>query len=325
MNNFYPIINIISGLSILNPLSFLINSKDRLFLSKNIQEPIPIQTPYILSSSEANYLPIRNWSFSDPEINAKSAILFDFRSGKILFENNINKKLPIASLTKLMTAVLVIENINLEDVIKIEKSAIEDSKKLGGKNDLYLGEEIKANDLLKILLIKSSNTAAFAFRDHFLKNYNIDLVNKMNIKAKELKMNDTFFTDPAGLDDQNSFSTVQDLLKLVKYSLKYRYLFDILRTPKTEIFSIDGRLKHTIFNTNKLFGIIFNIIGGKTGFTEMAGGSMILVTKSPYSGKTLENRGLGEDYLITVVLGSNDRFSETKKLIDWAEKAYIWR
>ena len=214
-----------------------------------------------------------------------------------------------------MTAVAVFENMNLDDVVEIKKSAIEKSTKEGGGNDLYEGEKIKASDLLKVMLIESSNVAAYVFSEHLKEKYSVNLVEKMNEKARELVMNDTFFTEAAGLDDKDSFSTGQDLIKLVKYSFRYGSLYDILKTQKTEVTSIDGILKHQVLNTNQLLGRLFNIIGGKTGFTELAGGSMVLVTEAP----------INSSRLITVVLGSNDRFGDAKKLVEWAAKAYLWK
>ena len=214
-----------------------------------------------------------------------------------------------------MAAVIVIENMSLEETVSIQKSAIEKSRKNEGGNDLFDGEKIKAGNLFKIMLIESSNVSAYAFEEHLEKNHDLRLAEKMNDKARELGMSDTYFTEPAGLDDKNSFSTSRDLIELVKYSLRYDQLFKILKTQKTEVASIDGSLKHRIFNTNDLLGKLFNVIGGKTGFTELAGGSIILVTEAP----NLESR------LITVVLGSSDRFGDAEKLIEWAKTAYLWK
>ena len=271
--------------------------------------------PYLLSVTETNYFPIRDWAVADPILSVRSAILFDSKSDKVIFSVAPDQRLPIASLTKLMTAVAVIENIDLEDVVQVEKSAVERSKEEGGGQDLYSGEKIKASDLLKLMLIESSNDAAYAFDEHLADVYSIDLVEKMNQKATELEMADTFFTEAAGLDDKQGFSTARDLTKLVKYSFRHSLLYDILKTDRAEVVSVDGRLSHQLLNTNKLLGILFNVVGGKTGYTDLAGGSMVLVTKSP----------TGEGNLVSIVLGSNDRFGDTQTLVNWAPKAFIWK
>lgn len=322
------IISFISSLGILNlfyGFAFSDNAQSKwlAFLNKKEKNEAVLKkesdnkavSPYLFPVNESNY-PIRDWSVDDLNVNGRSAIIYDLHSEKILLSKDIDKRLPIASLTKLMTAVVVLENINLDDVVEIKEAAIKKSEELGGGRDLFIGEKIKASDLLKIMLIESSNDAAYAFEEHMRDSYGINLVKLMNKKAIKLKMYNSYFTEPAGLDDENSFSTVSDLVKLVKYSLRYKNLFDILRTPETEVVSIDGKLKHKIFNTNKLLGVLLNIIGGKTGFTELAGGSMILVTKSP---------GINDSKLVTIILGSNDRFGEVEKMVKWAEKAYLWK
>ncbi|MBI4117240.1 MAG: D-alanyl-D-alanine carboxypeptidase [Parcubacteria group bacterium] len=309
------------------------------FLSPTVLVPdSSIQnSPYLSPAAETNYFPIRDWGISDLEIAARSAILYDSASEKVLFDKNSQAKLAIASLTKLMTAVLIIENMDLGDVVAIKKSTIEKSEKEGGGNDLYEGEKIKAADLFKLMLIESSNVAAYAFADHLEEKYAVNLVEKMNEKARLLGMNDTFFTEAAGLDDQKSFSTGQDLVKLIKYSFRYAELYDILKIKKAEVASIDGKLKHQVFNTNELLGKLFNIIGGKTGFTELSGGSMILVTQSPRSAgqsgtlsvppnnSSPATLSSGASRLIAVVLGSNDRFTDAEALVNWATKAYLWK
>ncbi|MEK7537002.1 MAG: serine hydrolase [Patescibacteria group bacterium] len=309
---FVSILDLFLGLNFLSPVVLVRNS---LGDESPYVDSSPQNAPYLLPAAETNYFPIRDWGIPDPDIFARSAILFDFASEKVLFDKNSGVKMPIASLTKLMTAVAVIENMNLNDIAIIKKSVIEKSEKEGGGNDLYQGERIKAADLLKLMLIESSNVAAYAFEEHLAKNYGINLVEKMNEKAESLEMNDTFFTEAAGLDDQKSFSTGQDLVKLIKYSFRYVNLYDILKIQKTEIVSIDGKLKHQVFNTNELLGKLFNIIGGKTGFTELSGGSMILVTESPSDSSRL----------IAVVLGSSGRFFDAQKLVEWAAKSYIWK
>ncbi len=309
----FSVVDLLLGINIFSPVVLLENfvtNKNIVYVDNRIEN-----IPYLLPSSEASYFPIRDWGVSDVSLSVNSAVIYDSNSGKFLFVLEPDKKLPIASLTKLMTAIIVVENLNLDEVVEVKEAAIEASKKEGGGSKLFAGEKIKASDLLKIMLIESSNDAAYAFGEYFREKHSFDLVEKMNQKASELGMNDTFFTEAAGLDDEKSFSTSRDLVKLVEYSFRYDLIYQILKTPQTEVASIDGGLKHQVLNTNKLLGLLLNIIGGKTGFTELAGGSMVLVTQTPSDSSRL----------ITIVLGSNDRFSDTKKLVEWSEKAYIWK
>lgn len=283
---------------------------------KNNHSQNPIQNlnaqaqAYILPVSQASYLPIRNFNIADPETDAKAAGIYDVRSERFLYTKNINDKLPIASITKLMTAIIIIENLSLNDSFTV---GAEDINVDGDGADLNKGEVIRGADLLKIMLIKSSNDATLTFSSNAAKK-KINLVVKMNDKSKLIGMLDTKFNDPAGLEDNDSFSTINDLVKLVRYVGKYPIIWDILLTQFADVNSIDGRFSHRLVNTNRLLNQIPNIVGGKTGFTDGAMETMVL--------EVLVDSG--RDQLISVILGSKNRFDETKKLIDWAKNAYQW-
>lgn len=265
---------------------------------------------YILPIAGPNYIPILDSSIPRPEISAKSALVYDTRSSRFLYEKNGNAKLPIASLTKIMSAVIILENLNLEDIVTVSEDSIRVD---GEKQDIYLGEKLTVRNLLKLMLIESSNDAAYAAAAH-AKKTGIDFVGLMNLKAVSLGMTDSFFIDPAGLDDKG-YSTAQDLVKLVEYSLSYPEIWDISAEKTAIVESSDERIKHAIKSTNRLLGLIKDIIGGKTGYTEGAGQCMILVTSVPdYPSK-----------LISIVLGSDDRFEDTQKLIEWTRTAYRWK
>ena len=265
---------------------------------------------YLLPISEPNYIPILNANLPKPVISGKSALVYDTRSGRFLYEKNIDSKLPIASLTKVLSAVIILENLNLDDIVTISEKSI---KVDGEKQDLYLGEKLSVRNLLKLMLIESSNDAAYALAEYSKAN-GMDLMEKMNLKAASINMKNSFFIDPAGLDD-GAFSTGEDLVKLVEYSLNYQEIWDISSEKTAMIESSDERIKHSVTSTNRLLGLIKDIIGGKTGYTDGALQCMILVASVPdYSGK-----------IISIVLGSNDRFGDTQKLIEWTRTAYRWR
>lgn len=264
---------------------------------------------FISQGNQPNYWPLRDFNIPEPIINAHSAVLFDTKSGKFLFQKDIHKALPIASLTKLMSGVIVVENIDLNSAVTVPA---EDLNVDGFGADLVKGEKIKALDLLKIMLVKSSNDAALVFQTEAEKN-NVDFLAKMNSKAQEIGMTSTHFTNPAGLDD-GAFSTAADLVKLVRYSRQYPLLWEILRTKTLDVSSIDSQIVHRVNNTDQLLGKLSDIIGGKTGFTDGAMGTMILVV----------NNDSGKSELVTIVLGSNDRFTEAQKLVEWGKRAFRW-
>jgi len=272
------------------------------------------------SEIDAQFFPIRDWSVSEPEILAKSAIIINFKQNiknNILFQKNIEQVLPIASLSKLMTAIITIENYNPEDIIKISKESIAINGDNGG---LIEGEELKIKDLLYIMLIESSNDAAVALaKDGGKIDYNT-FIDLMNQKAKEINLKNTHFVEPAGLDPKNE-STVSELAILIEYALKNPLLADILKTPEATIYSIDKKFIHNLTSTNKLFGKIPILIGGKTGYTEEAGGCMITFSNTNSSNGDF----IKSNYLITVILGSSQREEDTSRLIKWSQKAWVWQ
>src|SRR3989344_1581193 len=161
---------------------------------------------YLLPISEPSYFPIYNPNppagGEKPVLDAKSGLIYDTRSGRILFDKNSRAKLPIASLTKIMSAVIVIENRNSKDVVTVQKETLKVDTE---KQSLYLGEEITVENLLKLMLIESSNDAAYTLA-YYTSVKGINFVDKMNEKARLLNMNDSNFLDSAGLND-DAYST----------------------------------------------------------------------------------------------------------------------
>lgn len=289
---------------------FVINSSnsDKSF-PKSAESGFNASQAYIFPVSEPSYMPILNTAVSKPVIQAKSALVYDTRSGRFLFEQNSRQKLPIASLTKLLSATVILENLKLEDIVTVPKEALRVDDE---KQTLYLGEKISVENLLKLMLIESSNDSAFALA-LFAQSKGLNFIEKMNEKANQLGMTDTHFLDPAGLNDE-AYSTAYDLIKLVKYALKYDLIWSFLSEKNIIVKSADGKIEHNVKSTDQLLGIVPDIIGGKTGYTDGAGGCMILVVDIP--GKN--------DKIISIAIGSTDRFGDTIKLINWVKSAYRW-
>lgn len=292
---------------------FVLNSSDspdsgNEFLQSTVTN-FSINQAYIFPISEPNYVPVLDTRVSRPIINAKSAIVYDTRSGRFLFEQNARQKLPIASLTKLLSAVVIMENFKPEDVVNVPKEVLRVDDE---KQTLYLGEKISVENLLKLMLIESSNDSAFALA-FFAKSKGLNFIDKMNERANQLGMTDSYFLDPAGLND-DAYSTANDLIKLIKYAFQYDLIWNFLSEKNLVVKSVDGKIEHNVKSTDQLLGIIPDIVGGKTGYTDGAGGCMILVVDIP--GKN--------DKIISVVLGATDRFGETSKLIGWVKGAHKW-
>ena len=264
--------------------------------------------------------PTRKSDIGEIEIGAKSAIsVWVDNSGqkKVLFEKDSNQKLPIASLTKLMAAFIVLEYYDSSQIVKIPKEAV------GRDEDLEkfrAGESFKTEDLLYSLLIESSNGAVIALADLVGKDAFVEL---MNLETKSIlgaEKSNTFFANYTGLDpknpeEQSNYSTVEDLADLAIYLLKEKpIIWAILSYPDFDLYSSEGFFHHKILSTNELLGKIPEIIGGKTGETKQAEGCLVVLLESP------NQRG----FLINVILGSPDRFGEMEKLVDWLNSAYKW-
>lgn len=266
-------------------------------------------------------------------INAKSVLAVDEFSGRTLYEKDADQKVKIASLTKLATAGAMLDfiktensnliikagNYSLDKVVEITESAV---RAEGDSGCLLVGEKIKAGELLKIMLIASSNDAARAIAEDITKKNNSKeqgisyFVGLMNNFAEKEGLINTHFTNPDGVDERDNYSTAKDIIKLSKSLLKnYPEIFRITRIDKINIKSEDGQNDHFIKNTNKLLGNLSGIVGGKTGYTDEAGESLLLAVED----STRRHR------IVAVVIGANGRFSEMEKLVNWIWDAYEWR
>ncbi len=242
------------------------------------------------------------------DITAEAAIIMDYDSGKILWEKNSSEKLYPASITKIMTGIVAIENItDLNEIVKIPRNA-------SGTNSSFFpfktGDRISIMDLLKAALINSNNNATIAIAE-YVSGSESDFVKLMNEKAREIGARDTFFQNTNGLDTKypEHKTTAMDLAIIAKYCMNNE-LFRKIISIKNDYIIINDK-KVDIFNTNIL--LFFDYIKGiKTGFTKNAGHCLVL-----YS----ERQGLK---LITVVLKSEDnkRAADMLKLIDWANDNY---
>ena len=304
----YILAAMLAGLVIVNVLFVFDPSKKDNFA--NAEPAFNSSQAYLLPVSEPSYFPIYDSTkMEKPVIDAKAGIIYDTRSGKFLFAKNPRIKLPVASLTKILSSIIVLENLDTKETVIIPKEVLKVDEE---KQSLYLGEEITVQNLLKLMLIESSNDAAYALA-WYANSRGVNFVDKMNEKARLLNMNDSNFLDPAGLND-DAYSTVEDLVRLVKYSLRHDLIWEILTEKSIIVKSIDGKIEHKVESTDQLLGVIPDIFGGKTGYTDGALGCMILVVDIPDK----------NDKLISVVLGSRSRFDDTKKLIDWVKEAYRW-
>src|SRR3989339_197250 len=244
-----------------------------------------------------------------PLIQASSALVYDLNSGVILYQKNIDTKQPIASITKLMTAIIILEENDLNEIATIKQ----ESTQIGGvKIWLYTGEKITIANLLRGALIPSGNDAAHALAIHNSGSINL-FVQKMNQKGQILGLKNSHFANPMGFDDPENYSTAEDLVTLSKYALKKKFIRDTVKISHTEVISENGKIKHELSSTNKLLTDSDIIVKGlKTGNTENAGLCFIGLIQNT------ENHEF-----VSIVLNSPARFTETKTLSKWIIDNYI--
>ena len=242
---------------------------------------------------------IENNTSLQPEVTAETAVLVDLGSGEILFEKNSEQKSKIASLTKVMTAIIALEHKKKEDQILVSKRAA-----TIGENSMGISEDesYSLEELLYGLILHSGNDAAYAIAEGTAGDVET-FVGWMNIKAKELGLNNTYFADPSGLDDA-SFSTPVDLVKLTRYALQNPDLREIAKTVEYEIPSSREHKYIFLQNQTNLLTTYPGVQGFKTGYTEEAG--LCLITNAINEGKEL----------VGIVLNSSDRKGDMVLMLD---------
>jgi D-alanyl-D-alanine carboxypeptidase (penicillin-binding protein 5/6) len=260
---------------------------------------------------ESKFIPLKNPEFLAPIINSTSSLAMDLKTGVILFEDNSHDRLQIASLTKLMTATIIIEENNVDEIVTVSKTATQET---GSTMYLVPEETITVQNLLYGLIVHSSNDAALALAEHNAGTVD-SFVEKMNKKALALGLLNTHFSNPIGLDNKNNYSSAYDLAKLSQYVYQKKLIKEIAATSKIKVTSSDDKYTHNLESTNELLGTDFiKFKGLKTGTTDQAGLCIISVA---------ENENGNE--ILTVLLHSPDRFRETKILADWVFRAYNWQ
>lgn len=279
----------------------------------------PRQAPNALSAAVIESVPS---PFESVTLEAKAAYVLDANTGEELFSLNGDSQLPLASLTKVMTAVTALSLIPEYTTITIDRSFLVPE----GDSGLFVDEQWKLADLLNLTLITSSNDGARAVAaavGAFAKqteNYNIgkdEFIRLMNKKAKDLGLTQTFFINETGLDENNSISgsygSARDVAHLFKYAVtEFPEVFKETAEREASIIS-QSNLEHKVSNTNKGVNSIPRLLGSKTGFTDLAGGNLVIAFDAGFSRP-----------IIVSVLGSTQegRFSDAEALV-WAALEYL--
>ncbi len=243
------------------------------------------------------------------DVKAKSFLVYDLASNGNLAERNENFPLPIASLTKLMTAYVAYQHLVLAtDVIAITANDTLDISPVLG---LKVGDHIKAIDLFNAMLIGSANDAAQALGNHVGLQLHLPFKDLMNQEAERLGLTDSHFSNPVGFDSETNYATAEDLRLLVNAAQQYE-AFALIGRDRAYSFTSDDGNKYYVRATNKLIFTDPEISAIKTGFTEEAQGAMIT-----------QINHLGHKFII-IVLGSPDRETDTLKLKKAIIGSYQW-
>lgn len=246
-------------------------------------------------------------SAEEPNINSRSAIVFDRNSKEVIYGKDENTKKKMASTTKIMTCIVVLEKGELTDTVIVSKNAAGTG---GSRVGLKTGDKATVQDLLYGLMLCSGNDAAVALAEHVGGSVE-GFAELMNAKAKELNLSNTNFVTPHGLDNENHYTTAYELAIMADYGLKNKTFRSIVGTKNITI-NINGKPRN-LNNTNELLGSVSGVYGVKTGFTNGANRCLVSSCKR-------DNLDI-----ITVVLGADTkkfRTQDSLKLINYAMNNY---
>ncbi|WP_377345637.1 D-alanyl-D-alanine carboxypeptidase family protein [Pontibacillus salicampi] len=243
---------------------------------------------------------------AQPNVSARNAVLMEQTTGRVLLEKQAHEKRKIASITKVMTAIIAIESGKMEELVTVSKRAVYEE---GSSIYLEQGEEIKLKDLVYGLMLRSGNDAATAIAEHVggsLEGFAF----LMNQKAEWIGMNNSHFDNPHGLDSDEHYSTAYDMALLTRYAMNNDVFKDI---SQTKMYKAENRA-YAWGNKNKMLTKYYEYsTGGKTGFTKAAGRTLISTAKK-------------EDMeLIMVTLNGPDDWNDHRNAFEWGYKNYKLR
>lgn len=250
------------------------------------------------------------------KLYAKAAVLIDATNNRVLYEKNGNEIMPMASTTKIMTAIIALENGNVDDVVTVSKKATGMPKvKLGMRE----GEQYYLKDLLYSLMLESHNDTAVAIAEHIGGSVE-GFAEMMNQKARDLGCYDTFFITPNGLDasidDKEHSTTATDLAKIAAYAIKNEEFCNLIATRNASFCEIGSGRSYSVANKDRFLDMMDGAIGIKTGFTNKAGYCFV---------GAVEQEG---KKLVSVVLASgwppnkNYKWADTKELMKYGLDHY---
>lgn len=241
-----------------------------------------------------------------PKFGSVAVLAMDYDTGKVLYDKNIHLRRSPASTTKLMTALVSVKHYQLGQVLTVMPEDTVQGSSMG----LHAGETVTYRGLLYGMLLNSGNDAAFTIASNYPGGL-IAFVGLMNKQVRDLGLIDTSFTNPAGFDGPGHYSSAYDLAVIAKAAVENNQIARIVGTKNTSVLAMDRSQEHELHNLNQLLGEP-GVLGIKTGTTEQSGENFVGL---------VERNGRK---IITVVLGSSDRFTESRNLINWVYDNFVW-
>ncbi len=245
---------------------------------------------------------------SEPELSASSAAALDLTTMTVLYQKQAELPLPPASTVKMMTALVASEQHNLDERLSVLQLAAANGSNL----PLRLGQTFATRDLLAALLIASSNDVA-EFLAESSPLGRVAFIGAMNQRASDLGLRQTVFLNPSGLDEAGQVSSAYDLLLIARALLRQPVLREIVAQPQWLMLEQNTQLPYQLYNTNQLLYSLQGVRGVKTGTTAQAG--QVLVTLLERDGRQI----------LLSLMGSQDRYADTSRLIAWIFNNYEWR
>ncbi len=282
------------------PLSLFVVFFPVLGKTSNPREP-EVKAFYTIDS------PLPQKKADSPELNltADGVFVMDLHSGVVLFDKNPHKRLKPASLTKIMTSLVVMDYFKEDSILKV----VNGQKSLGSNISLLKGDQFLAQDLLSGLLISSGNDAAITFAENYPGGYSA-FVSKMNQKVNDLGLDNTHFSNVSGVEGSDHFTSAYDISIIARDALDRPVFENIVSTKSTKIKSLKGNL-YPLESTNVLLGKP-GFYGVKTGWTPEAGECLVILAER-------------DDHPILItLLHSKDRFGEGEKIANWVYSNFVW-
>ncbi|MBI4040167.1 D-alanyl-D-alanine carboxypeptidase [Candidatus Daviesbacteria bacterium] len=242
-----------------------------------------------------------------PAVTAAGVYVSDLDTGYVFYVKDPDKRVPIASTTKVMTALVAAEYYQPNDVLQVYALPPYSGSNMG----LKVGEKLTFRSLLYGMMLNSGNDAAYALAQNYPGGVS-RFIEAMNEKVSQLGLANTHFDNPAGFDNPNHYSSAADLARIAAVTYANPQLARVVGTKQTEVASLDKTSVHVLHNLNKLLNIP-GVLGIKTGFTPQAKENLIGLKET------------NKHKILTVVLGSDDRFGETEYLMNWVESNFSWQ